>query len=360
MVTRGAPGLLSGLRVVEFVGLGPAPFACMFLADLGAEVVAVARPDAPLPALVRNRPVLRADLKDSADIEQVRRLVERADVVVEGFRPGVMERLGLGPDDLRGHHPELVYARMTGWGQTGPLAHTAGHDINYIGLTGALHLATRAGHTPVPPANLLGDFGGGAMFLVAAVLAAVHRRAIAGIGEVLDIAILDGTSYLTSMQHEYRGDGRWSDVAGVNRLDTGAPYYDVYPCADGRFVAVGALEKPFFDRLVELLSLPADVVADRENPQRWPQLRRAITEALSRRTRDEWDERARGTDACLTPVLDLAESAEHPQVAARSLLQRTGPGTWTPSLGLGFVGEPPALGEVMSAWGVSGRKEVDQ
>ncbi|UVF76740.1 CaiB/BaiF CoA transferase family protein [Gordonia mangrovi] len=347
-----ATGPLTGLRVVEFVGLGPAPFGCMLLADLGAEVIALRRPGSSVPALVRNRETLEVDLKDADVRTRVRALIAAADVVVEGFRPGVMERLGLGPDDVRACETGLIYARMTGWGQTGPLAHTAGHDLNYIAVTGALHLATRAGGVPVPPANLLGDFGGGAMYLATSVLAALHDRGRTGEGAVLDVSIIDGTTYLTSMQHEYRSRGTWSDVAGTNRLDTGAPYYDVYACADGRFVAVGALEEPFFVALLEVLDLDPGLAVGREDPANWPALREAIGDALRTRTRDEWARLAASTDACLSPVLDLSEAAQHPQVAQRQVLVAGDAEQWTPRLPNGFVAQPTHVDDLLQRWRV--------
>ncbi|MFD1812628.1 CaiB/BaiF CoA transferase family protein [Rhodococcus gannanensis] len=341
---------LAGLRVVEFLGLGPAPFGCMLLADLGADVVTFRRPGSALPASVRNRSTMEVDLKDEGARRLVRDAVAAADVLVEGFRPGVMERLGFGPAETTAVNERLVYARMTGWGQSGPLASTAGHDINYIALSGALHSATRRGGTPTPPANLLGDFGGGAMYLVTAVLAAVYERDRTGRGTVLDVGILDGTTYLTSMLHEYRATGRWSDEAGTNRLDTGAPYYDVYPCADGKFVAVGALEDPFFDVLLTVLGLGPELAAGRHDPASWPALRDRIAAAVRTRTRDEWAELAAPTDACLTPVLDLAEAGENPQVRERNVLVSEGRGAWTPRLPIGFRDTAIPAQDLLDSW----------
>lgn len=344
------PAPLHGLRVVEFLGLGPAPFGCMMLADLGAEVLTLRRPGADLPALVRNRSTLVVDLKNEASLQQVRGAIAAADVVVEGFRPGVMERLGLGPEDVRADNQGLVYARMTGWGQSGPLARTAGHDINYIALSGALHSATRRGGVPTPPANLLGDFGGGAMYLVTAVLSAVYERDRTGRGAVLDVGILDGTTYLTSMLQEYRSAGRWSDEAGTNRLDTGAPYYDVYRCADGKFVAIGALEDPFFDVLLEVLGLEPELVDGRADPESWPALREWIAAAVLTRTRDEWAEVAAPTDACLTPVLSLAEAPADSQVRAREILTDDGRGGWTPRVPIGYRTTVVPAQELLDSW----------
>ncbi|MER7691971.1 CaiB/BaiF CoA-transferase family protein [Streptomyces sp. NPDC097610] len=352
---------LGDLRVVEFLGLGPGPFAGMLLSDLGADVLAVARPGAARPALAENRPVVELDVKSADGRERALRLAENCDVLIEGFRPGVMERLGLGPDDVHDRNPRLVYARMTGWGQHGPLAPTAGHDINYIAITGALHHSARRGEAPTPAANLLGDFGAGGMYLVMSVLTALHERARTGAGRVLDVAIVDGTTYLTAMLHEYRSQGTWSDVAGTNRLDTGAPYYDVYVCADGGHVAIGALEAPFFAALAELLGLDPAWTGVREDPARWPELRRDIARAVLRRTRDEWADAAEGTDACLTPVLNLDEAAGHPHLRARGALVPAPDGLpgWRPTLGGGrFVagrtaGAAPArsAAEVLARWG---------
>jgi alpha-methylacyl-CoA racemase len=322
----------------------------MLLADLGAEVVSLRRPGSELPALVRNRSTMEVDLKDPGSLRLVRELVDAADVLVEGFRPGVMERLGLGPDELSAVNERLVYARMTGWGQTGPLASTAGHDINYIALSGALHSATRQGSTPMPPANLLGDFGGGAMYLVTAILAAIYERGRTGCGSVLDIGILDGTTYLTSMLQEYRSTGRWSDEPGTNRLDTGAPYYDVYPCADGKFVAIGALEDPFFAILLDVLELEAESADGRHDPASWPVLRERIAAAVLTRTRDEWAELAGPTDACLTPVLGLAEAPGHPQVHDRGILVENSHGGWTPRLPIGFREDEIPSQELVNSW----------
>ncbi|AZG45889.1 CaiB/BaiF CoA transferase family protein [Gordonia insulae] len=345
-----SPAPLSGLRVVEFLGLGPAPFGCMMLADLGADVLTLRRPGTQLPALVRNRNTLEVDLKDAESLQEVRTAIAAADVLVEGFRPGVMERLGLGPADVMARNERLVYARMTGWGQSGPLASTAGHDINYIALSGALHSASRRGGVPTPPANLLGDFGGGAMYLVTAVLAAVYERDRTGEGSVLDVGILDGTTYLTSMLQEYRSAGRWSDEAGTNRLDTGAPYYDVYPCADGKFVAVGALEDPFFDVLLEVLGLEPELADGRADPPSWPALRERIAAAVSSRTRDEWEAVAAHTDACLTPVLSLAEAPDNAQVRARGILIEDGRGGWTPRVPIGYRTAAVGARELLYSW----------
>lgn len=346
-----AGGPLDGIRVVEFMGLGPAPFGCLLLADLGAEVLTVARPGQQPGSMLRNRAVLEVDAKEAT--AALRAVIDRADVLVEGFRPGVLERMGFAPDSLRERNRGLIVARMTGWGQTGPYAPRAGHDITYLAVTGALHVAARKGAAPVPPANLLGDFGGGGMYLVTAVLAALVERARTGEGQVLDVAIVDGANYLTSMLHEYRAQGRWSDEPGTNRLDTGAPYYDVYPAADGRYVAVGALEDRFFAQLADLLGLSAANREDRQNPRRWPALRTSIAAAIALKTRDEWAELAAATDACLAPVLSLAEAADNPQVAARGILDGDPEHGWVPRLPLGHVPTGRTADTLLRSWGVA-------
>ena len=322
-------GPLQGVRVVEFAGIGPGPFCGMLLADLGADVVRIDRRgarDGLLGAiggtslLDRGKRSIALDLKDAADLDVVRALVARADVLLEGFRPGVMERLGLGPADLLAANPALVYGRMTGWGQTGPLSHSAGHDIGYIALAGALGATGRPDERPAPPMNLLGDFGGGGVFLaLGAVAALVHARAT-GEGQVVDAAIVDGTAVLTTMIHGMLGAGAWVDRRGVNLLDTGAPFYDVYRCADGQFVAVGALEEKFYAALLEGLGLAGDTeVPPREDPRRWPELRALFTDRFAARTRAEWWEVFRGTDACVAPVWSLTEATTDPHNRARDV-----------------------------------------
>ncbi|SNT65988.1 alpha-methylacyl-CoA racemase [Asanoa hainanensis] len=316
-------GPLSGLSVVELAGIGPAPYAAMLLADMGADVVRVDRPDGPAPeyppnpVLDRGRRSIALDLKAPEGVELFMRLVARADVLVESYRPGVAERLGIGPVPCLAVRPGLVYARMSGWGQTGPLADAAGHDINYISLTGALAALGRAGGPPQPPMNLVGDFGGGALFLVYGIMCALW----AGGGRVVDANVHDGTTSLLAMVQGFRAAGLWSDRRGTNLIDTGCPYYDVYRCADGGYVAVGAIERRFFVNLLTGLGLAddADLVAAHRDPSRWPALRSTLTTAFAGATRDEWAERFAGRDACVTPVLELAEAATAPQAAARDL-----------------------------------------
>ncbi|WP_045823717.1 CaiB/BaiF CoA transferase family protein [Williamsia herbipolensis] len=321
-------GPVTGIRVVEFAGIGPGPHAAMMLADLGADVVRVQR-SGTLPApgrnadqLLRGRSaVVEADLKSAADKTEVIRLVARADVLLEGFRPGVMERLGLGPDDLLAVNPRLVYGRMTGWGQDGPMADRAGHDINYISMTGMLHAIGRAGERPVPPLNLVGDFGGGSMFLVQGVLAALVERGVSGAGQVVDAAMVDGASVLGQMMWAFRGTGLWRDERGVNMLDTGAPWYEVYETSDGKYMAVGAIEPQFYAQLITGLGLEGADIPDQNDIARWDELRAVFTETFASRTRDDWAAVFAGTDACTTPVLTFAEAPVDPHMAARANLQ---------------------------------------
>jgi alpha-methylacyl-CoA racemase len=315
-------GPLAGLRVVELAGLGPAPFAAMLLADLGADVVRIdrpgARPFAGAPEhdlLGRGRRSVAVDLKSDDGPDLLLRLVERADVLLEGFRPGVTERLGIGPAECLARNPRLVYGRMTGWGQEGPLAATAGHDVGYIAVTGALHAIGRRGGPPQIPLNLVGDFGGGAMYLVVGVLAALLEARVSGSGQVVDAAIVDGTAHLATMVLGMLAGGSWRDARGENLLDSGAPWYDVYETADGRHLAVGALEPQFYAELVDRLGL-ADVAPDRAGAD--PALLRGLlADTIAGRTRDEWVEVFEGSDACVAPVLSFAEAREHPHLAAR-------------------------------------------
>lgn len=329
-VTSGKSGPLHAIRVIEFAGIGPGPHAAMLLSDLGADVVRVQRPgQLPKPgkvgdALLRGRKVIEADLKNPADRETVLGLIAKADVLIEGFRPGVMERLGFGPDDLAEVNPGLVYGRMTGWGQDGPRADRAGHDINYISLTGLLHAVGRAGERPVPPLNLFGDFGGGSMFLVVGVLSALLERQVSGRGQVVDAAMVDGASLLGQMMWAFRATGMWSDVRGVNFLDSGAPYYDVYETSDGKYMAVGAIEPQFFAQLVAGLGFAPDEIPGQFELTLYDELRQIFTERFVTKTRAEWTEIFAGTDACVTPVLTWGEAAENEHLQARSTLVDVG------------------------------------
>jgi alpha-methylacyl-CoA racemase len=324
-------GPLDGVRVIELASLAPAPFGCMILSDLGAEVLRVerpasCRPDAPVPVdpLTRGRRSVGLNLKDPAGVELLLRLAESADVLVEGFRPGVAERLGFGPQVCAERNPALIFARMTGWGQDGPLAQSAGHDIDYIAVSGALHPIGRAGERPVPPLNLLGDFGGGGMLLALGVLAALVERQRSGLGQVVDAAMVDGSALLTSFIYGLRARGAWQDERGVNLLDGGAPFYDTYATADGRYVAVGALEPQFYAALLAGLGLAGAELPAQLDPAGWPVLRERFTDIFARRTRDEWTAVFAGTDACVAPVLSPAEAAGHPHNATRGVFTEIG------------------------------------
>jgi len=321
-------GPLAGLRVVELAGIGPGPHAAMVLADLGADVVRVERPQgggvpgAPVVGdqMLRGRRSIVLDLKDPAGKERLLALLERADVLIEGYRPGVTERLGFGPDVCLERNPRLIYGRMTGWGQDGPWAHTAGHDLNYISVTGILHAIGPREVKPSVPLNLIGDFGGGSMFLLTGLLAALWERERSGVGQVVDAAMVDGASVLAQMMWGWRGTGFWTDERGVNLLDGGAPYYDTYVCGDGRYVAVGAIEPQFYAALLAGVGLADAGLPGQNDRAGWPQLRARLTAAFLTKTRDEWAAVFDGTDACVTPVLTWAEAVSHPHVAARGTL----------------------------------------
>jgi alpha-methylacyl-CoA racemase len=317
-------GPLRGITVIEIASLAPAPFGCMVLSDLGADVLRVDRveqcgPDARVPAdpLVRNRRSIGLNLKDPAGVALLLRLVERADVLVEGFRPGVAERLGFGPEACLRRNRGLVFARMTGWGQDGPLAPTAGHDIDYIAVSGALHGIGRPGERPVPPLNLVGDFGGGGMLLAIGVLAALLERGRSGLGQVVDAAMVDGSALLNSFLYGLLRHGAWTGGRGRNLLDGGAPFYDTYETADGRYVAVGALEPKFYAALLGGLDLAGESLPAQYDRAGWPRLRERFAEVFRERTRDEWAAVFSDSDACVSPVLAPLEAPAHPHNAAR-------------------------------------------
>lgn len=321
-------GPLTGIRVLELGGIGPVPFAAMLLAELGAEVVRVDRPGEASPlalagGLRRSRASIAVDLKHPDGQAVVRRLAEGSDVLLEGYRPGVLERLGLAPDRLLGGNPGLVVGRMTGWGQDGPLAERAGHDITYTAVSGTLHtLGTRS--RPVTPVPALADFAGGAMYLVTGVLAALVSRSVTGRGQVVDTAMADGAAHLVTTLHGMLAAGAWRDEREVNLLDGGAPFYGVYECADGEFVAVGALEPQFWRELVAVLDV--DVPDEQYDPATWPAQREAFERAFRSRPRDEWAQVFSGSDACVAPVLSLAEAPTHPHLAARGTFAPFGAG----------------------------------
>jgi alpha-methylacyl-CoA racemase len=313
-------GPLHGLRVLEFAGLGPAPFACMMLSDMGADVVTIDRPLAragdPRNLVQRGRTLLQLDLKAEEGRDRAGDLAGRADVLIEGFRPGVMERLGLGPDTALQRNPGLVYARMTGWGQRGPLAARAGHDINYIGLAGALH-AIGPRERPVAPLNLVGDYGGGSLYLVTRILAALFERQRSGLGQVVDAAIVDGVTSLMTLFSGLALRGQFVEDRESNILDGAAPYYSVYEAADGKHLSVGAIEPQFFAELCQRLGLASDWAAAQNDKSRWPELRSMLAAIFCTRTRDEWAALLKDTDCCVTPVLSLSEASRHPHGIAR-------------------------------------------
>jgi len=316
-----AQGPLRGVKVVEFVGLGPAPFCAMLLSDLGADVIRIDRPGAfgggAQEVLARGRRSIGVNLKKDGAVEACLKLLKSADILLEGYRPGVMERLGLGPDVVLKANPKLVYGRMTGWGQHGPLAHTAGHDLNYIALTGALD-AIGPKQKPVPPLNLVGDFGGGSLYLAVGVLAAMHHARATGEGQVVDAAIVDGATHLMGAIHQLAAMGMWDRPRGDNLLDGGAPFYDCYECADGRFVSIAPLEPDFFSVLLEKLGLcEHEAMQSQYDRATWPAMREAFASTFKAEPRDHWTQLLEGTDACFAPVLTSDEAAAHPHMSAR-------------------------------------------
>jgi alpha-methylacyl-CoA racemase len=319
-------GALHGIRVVEFAGLGAAPFAGMMLADMGADVLLVDRPVDPqlglerarwYDTMLRGRRSITLDLKAPDSVVAALQMVRKADIVLEGFRPGVMERLGLGPDVLLAANPKLVVGRMTGWGQDGPLAPRAGHDINYIAMSGVLHGIGRVGGAPVPPLNLVGDFGGGGMLLAFGVVCAIAEAQRSGVGQVVDAAMVEGASLLSTMFWGMQAGGKWSDARGENILDTGAPWYDVYETLDHKFVAIGAIEPKFYVELLERMGLANATLPAQHERAQWPELRRRFAQVFAAKTRADWCGIFAGSDACFSPVLTFAEARDHPHNVAR-------------------------------------------
>ena len=362
-------GPLSGVKVIEIAGIGPGPYAAMLLADLGAEVVRVDRAQAVrgdfdrpnLEILNRGRRSIGVDLKQPEGVETVMQLVEQADALIEGFRPGVADRLGIGPDACLARNPRLVYGRMTGWGQDGPYAQAAGHDINYIALAGALAHFGRAGQKPTPPINLVGDFGGGGMLLAFGVACALVEAGRSGKGQVIDAAMVDGAASLMTMTWGFRALGVWGE-RGTNVLDTGAPFYDTYETADGRFIALGSLEPQFYAELIERVGLKDEVDLGRQmDPSTWPELRERFTELFQSKTRAEWCEILEATDACFAPVLTMDEAKDHPHIRAReTIVEEFGLPQPAPaprfSRTPGAIQRPPAwpgqhTDEVLADWG---------
>ena len=373
-------GPLTGVKVLELQGRGPGPFGAMVLSDLGAEVVRLCRPEpAALPdesdherllrghrrfdLVARGRRSVALDLKHPAGLETALGLAERVDVFVEGFRPGVAERLGLGPDVCLSRNPGLVYARITGWGQQGPYAGVPGHDLNYVAMAGALHLLRRPGQPPAPPLNLLGDYGGGGMLLAVGVLAALVERARSGQGQVVDAAMVDGVALLTTLFHGMRADGLWSDVPGSHTLSLAAPFYNVYETADGRYVTVAAGEPEFYGELLTRLGLDRDLLDAQSDPDRWAEGKERLAALFRTRTLAEWCEELEGTETCFAPVLDLDAAPAHPHNTARETFVQVG-GVLQPAAAPRFSRTPGAAGtlppvpgqhtrEVLLDWGWS-------
>jgi len=323
-----ATGPLRNIRVLEFAGIGPGPFAAMLLSDMGAEVVTIARPGQGKrdvgDFINRGRRVVELDLKNAADVVAVADLAASCDILIEGFRPGVMERLGLGPEELFSRNSRLVYGRMTGWGQDGPLSQTAGHDINYIAITGALDCFRSDEGDPVSPLNLVGDFGGGALYLVTGVLAALNEVWISGRGQVVDAAMCDGVSNMLTYFHSRRALGLWRDKPRANVLEGASHFYNTYECADGGYIAIGAIEPQFYATLRRLAGLGDAAFDHQRDPNSWPDLKKRMAEIFITRTRDEWSALLAETDACVQPVVTLAEASSHPHLAARGVFVKVG------------------------------------
>ncbi len=314
-------GPLSGYRIIELAGIGPGPMCAMLLSDMGADVLRIDRTadaglgiamDTKYALLNRGRRSVALDLKKPEAIEAMLKLVEKADGLIEGFRPGVTERLGLGPEVCLKRNPRLVYGRMTGWGQEGPLAHAAGHDINYIALSGALHSIGRRGEAPVPPLNLVGDFGGGALYLALGMVAGLLETQKSGKGQIVDAAMVDGAASLMTAIYGIHGSGRWTDNRGDNILDTGAHYYDVYETKDGKYISIGSIESKFYDELLELSGLKKEELARQNDRDAWPAMKQKVAAIFKTKTRDEWCKVMEGSDVCFAPVLSMTEAPKHP------------------------------------------------
>ncbi len=371
-------GPLEGVRIVELAGLGPAPFAGMMLADAGADIIRIDRSDraaypplegAHVDLMNRGRRSVAVDLKHPDGVALVLDLVAGADGLMEGFRPGVAERLGLGPEECLARNRKLVYGRMTGWGQDGPLARTAGHDIDYIALSGALGAIGRVGERPLPPLNLVGDFGGGGMLLAFGMLAAILSARTTGTGQVVDAAMVDGAAALMAMTYTLRSAGIWLDERGTNMLDTGAHFYEVYECADGGYFGVGAIEPQFYAELMRLLGLGDEDLSTQMDRDTWPAMKERFAAIFATRTRDEWEAVFAGTDACAAPVLSPGEAPDHPHNQARGTFTEVA-GVVQPAPAPRFVGTPGAIrrppphpgqfgDEALADWGLSDQRVAD-
>ena len=314
-------GPLQGIKVIEMSAIGPVPLAGMLLADMGADVVILDRANAtmtfPGDILRRGKRSVTLDMKSTDGVDAAQQLIAKADILMEGFRPGVMERLGIGPDECLASNPKLIYGRMTGWGQTGPLSQAAAHDINYISITGALNAMGRANEAPPPPLNLVGDYGGGSMFLIMGILAALHECKTSGKGQVVDAAITEGTANLMSMFYTMHSVGAWSPQRQSNLLDSAAHFYDTYETSDGKFISLGAIEPQFYALMKEKMGLDEAVFAEQHNPGKWPELKATVADVVKTKSRDQWCEIMEGTDVCFAPVLDYMEATEHHHMQAR-------------------------------------------
>jgi alpha-methylacyl-CoA racemase len=365
-------GPLSGIKIIEFAGIGPGPFAAMMLSDMGADVLRLDRspnvvggdPDQPsLDLLSRGRRSVGLNLKSAEGVELALHLVEQSDALLEGFRPGVMERLGLGPDVCLERNPRIVYGRMTGWGQDGPMAQAAGHDINYISLAGVLDSIGRKGQAPVPPLNLVGDFGGGGMLLAYGIVCAIVERATSGKGQVVDAAMVDGSAALMTIFHGAAQSGWWKEERGTNMLDTGSHFYDVYECADGKFVSIGSIEPQFYAELLEKMGLAGEDLPGQMDRSQWAGLKVRFEKIFKAKTRDEWCEIMEGSDVCFAPVLSMTEATQHPHNVARNTFvdvagaRQPAPAPRFSRSECAISRPPPHAGqhtdEALSDWGVS-------
>ncbi len=366
-------GPLKGIKIVELVGIGPGPYCGMMLSDMGAEVIRIDRKSArgkgsKFDVLNRGRRSIAVDLKNQAGVEAVLRLIEQADALIEGFRPGVMERLGLGPDICLGRNPRLIYGRITGWGQTGTISHAAGHDLNYIALSGALHAIGRAGENPIPPLNLIGDFGGGGMILAFGIVCGILEARLSGCGQVIDAAMTDGASLLMAGIYGLKAAGRWVNRRESNLLDGGAHFYGTYRCSDGKWISIASIEPQFYALLLEKTGISDPEFQPQMNSEQWPQLKSKLAALFKTRTRDDWCDSMEGTDVCFAPVLDLDETPRHSHNAARGTFVEI-EGVIQPAPAPRFSRTPPAIqspppiagrdaDEILNNWGFS-RAEID-
>jgi len=363
-----AQGPLSGIKIIEFAGIGPAPFCGMLLSDLGADVVRIdragkSRPGNPVDVMSRGRRSIALDLKNAGDVETALKLIEKADALIEGYRPGVLERLGLGPDVVLARNPKLVYGRMTGWGQTGALSHAAGHDLNYIAITGALHAMGCADRRPRPPLNLVGDYGGGALYLAFGLMAGILNVKNGGEGQVIDCAMSDGAASLATMFYGMKAMGMWTDEREANLLDGGAHFYDTYACSDGKWVSIGSIEPQFYALLLEKTGITDPAFQAQMDRSKWPELKAKMIAVMKTKTRDEWCEIMEGTDICFAPVLSLSEAPNYKHNVDRGTFVEI-EGVVQPAPAPRFSKTPGAIqslpagigehgDEILSDWGVS-------